>query len=93
VPNDPLVSHARSPSRKTVDSFVSSHPCILCGATADRRRPDPDHDLYEYDCPDCGQYAARHAGVLFWPMALDSDRRAQIVAIKQENRNGRRPMI
>jgi hypothetical protein len=56
-------------------------------------RPDPDRDLYEYECPDCGQYAAKHAGTLIWPMALDSDRHAQIAAVKRENAAGRRLMI
>ena len=72
---------------------MSSHPCILCGATADRRQPDPDRDLFEYDCPDCGQYAAHHAGMLIWPIAPDSDRQTQIAAIKRENSAGRRPLI
>jgi hypothetical protein len=34
-----------------------------------------------------------HAGTLSWSVALDSDRRAQIKAIQQENAAGRRPMI
>ena len=72
---------------------MSQHPCILCGATADRRDPDADRQLYEYDCPDCGQYATGHAGTLFWPMALASDRQVQIVAIKKTNAAGRRPVI
>jgi hypothetical protein len=72
---------------------MSKHPCILCAATAERRQPDPDRDLFEFDCPDCGRYQVRHAGMLTWPMALDSDRQAQITAIKRENAAGRRPLI
>ena len=72
---------------------MSQHPCILCAATAERRRPDSDRDHYEYDCPDCGRYATNHAGTLTWPMALDSDRQEQIRAIRKENAAGRRPMI
>jgi len=88
------VAHARSPASETIRApDMSLHPCILCGATAERRDPDDDRRLYEYDCPDCGQYATAHAGTLFWPMALDSDRQAQIVAIKRENGAGRRPVI
>lgn len=73
--------------------MITNHPCVLCAATAQRQQPDPDEDRYEYDCPDCGQYATRHAGIVFWPMALDSERQEQIVAIKRENASGRRPMI
>ena len=72
---------------------MSQDACILCDKPATRRKPDPDRDVFEFDCRDCGRYAAGQAKILLWPTLSEAERRAQRALVKDENAKGIRPLL
>lgn len=72
---------------------MNAQECIFCDGPATRRKPDQDRNLYEYDCPRCGQYATGFPGTLVWPNATAAERNAEIAFIHAENKAKRRPLI
>jgi hypothetical protein len=72
---------------------MPENKCVLCGGDAERTKPHPDRNYYEFDCSSCGQYGTGLSGTEFWPSAPLTERTAHIAFIKRENKRGHRPLI